>query len=482
MQDIQRRASLWTTTLVIWLAWLLNLLVLWSCHRWRVMHPHFFPFVALLLIQLGASLTLLILTALRLWSGSDRAATLGWLLLGTTPVWLFVAHFAYGASSMFMHHIALNTPVKMIGVGVASLADLMARVQYPYRHSGEHAVLITRESERPRDRLAVMDQHIERMACILHRSSDVKTHWIYGPIFGRPGWYLQGLSICDVAEGPWPALREGPLRYLDYHEAAHCAIERVCGADSQAPCVLVEGWAESQSGYEPDFLALRAWNRKQKNEVVALSDLTTKQYAVGEWPAYEFGGALVEYLLHTYGGEKFFDLYANCRRATFDQDCKRILGASVDELEHKYWQYVEQRVKELGPQRNRLLGVELSDDVDRDAWIDFAKGYSQAIAALQAPFHQATIHMSGHRHRGKDDELPFHYVFMHDGVRSRMVVEEDGVRNSAVATPDGSFVVARQSDHDSWSLSSWESTGRNVDDYASTRQWIENCESLLHLR
>ncbi len=477
---IPQTKSLWIVALISWLAWLLNVLVMWALHHWRVMHPHFFPVLSLLLIQVLSALTLVVLALRRVVRGQDRVLALGWLLLGTTPLWLFVAHFAYGARALYVQHRALDTPVNMVGVSVASLADFVTRIQYPNRHEGQHAVMICSAGAARGEQIAMMDRHIDRMEHLLDQTPETKIHWICGPIFGRAGWYLQGIGVCDLPGSVSPSAGEKRLGYVDYHEAAHCVIENHCGPDCQAPCVLVEGWAESQSGYEPGFIVLRAWRHKQRGEVVSLRELTGEWYASGDWPVYDFGAALVEYLLEVFGGEKFFELYANCRRATFAEDCQRILGVSLDQLDRQYWDYVEHCIERLDPTRvNKLLSIPLAAGVDREAWMQFATHYPQAAETLKAPFRQATIEFSGHARRGTNDEQPSRYSFMHDGDRHRMIFEENELRLSAVASPHNSFALSRESDEFPWKLD-WESLGRDAEDYWNNRIWIENNEGDLH--
>jgi hypothetical protein len=483
---IPQSKSLWIAALITWLAWLLNLLVMWALHHWRVMHPHFFPVLSLLLIQLAGAITLLVLALRRVVRGPDRVLALGWLLLGTTSLWLFAAHFAYGARSLYVQHRALNTPVGMVSVSVASLADFVARIHYPNRFEGRHAVMICSASATPGEQLATMDRHIERMEHLLHQTPETKIHWICGPIFGPAGWwpagwYFQGIGICGAPGSVWPSAGEKHLRSVDYHEAAHYAIENHCGPDCQAPCVLVEGWAESQSGYEPGFIALRAWNHKQRGEFVSLRELTSEWYASVDWPVYDFGGALVEYLLQEFGGEQFFELYAYCRRPTFAEDCQRILGVSLDQLDRQYWDYIEHSVERLDAKRvNKLLSIPLAAEVDREAWLQFAANYPQAVDTLKAPYRQAIIEFSGHSRRGTNDEQPSRYAFMHDGDRHRMIYDENGMRLSAVAVPDKSFALSRESGESPWTLA-WESLGRNALDYWNSRVWIENNEGGLDL-
>ena len=46
--------------------------------------------------------------------------------------------------------------------------------------------------------------------------------------------------------------------------------------------------------------------------------------------------SLVNFLLRRFGPEKFLELYTTCRQATFESDCRRILGLDLDGLDAAY--------------------------------------------------------------------------------------------------------------------------------------------------
>ncbi len=360
----ENRSRLWIIASVVWLAWLLGLLAMWLYYQRRVFHPHYLPLLSLLLVQFAGGLVLFVSGLWRVMRGPRRARALGWLLLGTAPLWFASAHFNYGAWSMYTQHAALTTPVKMASATVASLADIVIRYRHRRQSVGEHVILFHDAVDEAAAQLESIDRHVEQMESLLGRSPQGKIHWIRGPVFNRegaPGWYLNGLAIVTK-----PTAGVGDI---DRHEVAHAVIDRHCGTDAQPPLVLVEGWAESQSGYDPGFLALRAWQHRQRGQWVSLRTLTSDGwYGSGDWPVYHFGGALVEYLLDEFGGRKFLELYSTCRRDTFAEDCRRILGVDLDELDRQYWDYVADRVGQLPEEQvNPLLGIPLADGVDRQA-------------------------------------------------------------------------------------------------------------------
>lgn len=90
------RPSLSRITFIVWLAWLSGVVLMWGMHRFQVMHPHFLPVTTLLVIQVIGGLALLPAGLWRIVRGSQRARAFSWLLLGTTPIWLWAAHISYG--------------------------------------------------------------------------------------------------------------------------------------------------------------------------------------------------------------------------------------------------------------------------------------------------------------------------------------------------------------------------------------------------
>ena len=56
---------------------------------------------------------------------------------------------------------------------------------------------------------------------------------------------------------------------------------------------------------------------------------------------YSVGGAFSDYLLRSYGVEKFLQLYFSCRPHTFEADCSRIYGVDFDDMEKAFWRDAE---------------------------------------------------------------------------------------------------------------------------------------------
>jgi hypothetical protein len=66
-------------------------------------------------------------------------------------------------------------------------------------------------------------------------------------------------------------------------------------------------------------------------------------YAHDNGAVYPVGGAFVDYVLRRYGAGKFVQLYFGVRPGTFELECSRILGDSLDTIERNFW-VDEQRV------------------------------------------------------------------------------------------------------------------------------------------
>lgn len=97
-----------------------------------------------------------------------------------------------------------------------------------------------------------LDEHIVGMEKLLEQPA-----WWHGDLFRGlvfdtndvPGWYLCGLAVVERPESK--------IGYIQRHELAHVAIDRYCDAAARPPTLLIEGWAETQSGHPPGFLAAK---------------------------------------------------------------------------------------------------------------------------------------------------------------------------------------------------------------------------------
>src|SRR5262249_38671226 len=145
-------------------------------------------------------------------------------------------------------------------------------------------------------------------------------------------------------------------------------------------------------GTDPAELAARAWDRRQQGVDLTLRELTGPVwYNRHEWPVYVQGAPLVNTLLERFGPERFLELYTTCRPATFDADCRRILGVGLDELDAAYWADLERQVGHAGGLAGRLRHLKLDPAVTATAWQAFLDGYLPEAERLLAPYEEVRL-------------------------------------------------------------------------------------------
>lgn len=66
-------------------------------YAFRTTHPSYLPILGTLSLLAVAGAVLLLGSVARLFRGPDRTRTLGWLLIGITPLMLAAAHLGCGA-------------------------------------------------------------------------------------------------------------------------------------------------------------------------------------------------------------------------------------------------------------------------------------------------------------------------------------------------------------------------------------------------
>jgi hypothetical protein len=313
----------------------------------HVMHPGWWwvgiAFVAVMVTGADGMVMLVRTARMRSWG-----AGIWWALLLMLPPMLCVAPLVYGFLSMSAMRRPANERRVPLGRGWeqisgamgASLLDAAARVAYPRRTSGKHVTMLYKASGDPDADVAAMDAHVARMSELLGQKCTAKVHWVRGRLCGVGGMYFQGMSFgSDSRTG------DGAPTELDRHEVAHFVIEHLAGPHSQPPSLLQEGWAQTQSGLEPGVLAgraLKGWAEEPRLGPAAL--VGRDYYDSREAIVYTQGGAFADFLLRRYGGPRFFELYRSCREASFAQDCERVLGDSLVELERLYGEDLEREV------------------------------------------------------------------------------------------------------------------------------------------
>ena len=280
--------------------------------------------------------------------GPGRLVALTYLLVGVAPVLFMTGHILYGLKIGQGRQLVRSLPIKLLVPFGESILDLEARFRYPVRTEGAKVVMISKPVAARRNRSPRWTVMCALLEARLGRPSKGRVHWARGPLFGMQGKAIFGLCMGS-RPGENPVDSEG-LVEVDRHEVAHCVVTSLCNAGSDPPSVLCEGWAEANSGIDPVTLARHARQYLDDGQGLSLRELTGPDwYNRHHRPAYVQGAVLVDYLLRTYGPERFVTLYATCRRGSFDRDCRRILGVDVDDLDAAYQADIDQTIARDGP-------------------------------------------------------------------------------------------------------------------------------------
>ncbi len=208
---------------------------------------------------------------------------------------------------------------------------------------------------------------------------------------GMDGMAILGLCLGS-RPGTAPPDAEG-LCTVDRHEVAHCVLTNHCSARFDAPALLTEGWAEANQGTDPIEQAGRVWEDLQDGAAFTLRKLTGPDwYDRHDRPVYEYGAPLVNVLLDRFGSAKFIDLYTTCSQATFESDCRRILGLDLDGLDAVYRAEVERLTTRSGSlARRRLERLRLGPEVAADEWKALVRDYFAAMERLLAPYRHVRL-------------------------------------------------------------------------------------------
>jgi hypothetical protein len=144
------------------------------------------------------------------------------------------------------------------------------------------------------------------------------------------------------------ASEASPAFWFDRHELAHAFLYQFTDPRAEPPMLLLEGWAMAVDGH-PEPLAATARTARahftawRGTNACLRSILSPDLYHVGSAYAYDLGGALVDFLLRRYGPDKFVAFYNGVRPGSFDEDCRRVFGRRIDDLEAEFWEDVEGR-------------------------------------------------------------------------------------------------------------------------------------------
>jgi hypothetical protein len=101
----------------------------------------------------------------------------------------------------------------------------------------------------PQKDLEAMDRHVAALEKATGKALRAKIYWVRGEVFGRGQMAIRGL-VLGSSQSPvnWD-MADHPFRLsVDRHEHAHGVIHQLQPADTDAPTLLMEGWAEANSG------------------------------------------------------------------------------------------------------------------------------------------------------------------------------------------------------------------------------------------
>ncbi|MGO9463824.1 MAG: hypothetical protein ACLQVF_06670 [Isosphaeraceae bacterium] len=442
----------------VWVACLALMVLLGGILLGRVWHPHFLPVTLSLAFIVLAALGLMIGTSWRIIWGPRRRRALSCLLIGAAPLWFLAGFFLYGVAINSARHTPLTLGVKLLMPLGESLMDLEARFRYPQRTYGDKVVMISPpfpEAE-ARAQVAAMDRHVRGIETRLGRTTTGMIHWARGPLLGIWGHAIFGLCM-GTGQGEMAADADG-LCTVDRHEVAHCVLNSLCSAWIDPPALLTEGWARANQAIDPVMLAYTV-----REELDDGSALSLRQLAGPDWydrheePAYFQGAVLVNFLLRRFGPEKFLEVYTTCRQATFEADCRRILGLDLDGLDAANRAEIDRLVSTAGPvERVRLERLRLGTGVDAADWKAFLAEYFAAARRLLAPYHHARLRTvfenSATDGEGQTQRVGFEVQSLRSGEFASLRRRDSGRELALLAHPRRSIVARRAAPGEPWTL------------------------------
>lgn len=352
----QRRRSL---RLVYWSAaagWFSGLALiglLWRQHRAGILHPGAIPFIFLLSLSISGGLAGGASGLGRAVRGSRRRDAAAWGLACLMPFcfWLGLATYTLRVASTgsafpknFFSDIALTA--------VASLLEGHAHLAYPHRLESQRLVMFYDDRVTdPHKDLEAMDRHVAALETLTGRPLRAKIHWVRGELLGRRQFAIRGLALgSSRSPANWETADHPFNLSVDRHELAHGVMHQLQPVDADAPTLLIEGWAEANSGLVPhkqaEFaLHSRSLWREQGGASPSpsyLGELTgVDWYRRVDGAVYSVGAPLAAFILKNYGVDRFLQLYFACRPGKFAEACASELGVELAALESAFWADVE---------------------------------------------------------------------------------------------------------------------------------------------
>jgi hypothetical protein len=348
-----------------WPAWFFSFGLLRSQQLAGVIHPDVFPFALLLTLSILANL---VGAGVSMWQtvrGPRRWNAGAWAVVCLMPLAFCGSLAAYtlrqGASGQSFPKNILSDFALM---ATAALMEGQARLAYPHRMESQRLVMFYDDRVTdPNKDLAAMDRYIATLEGATGRPLRAKIHWVRGEVFGRRQFAIRGL-VLGSSQSPanWDTA-DHPLHLsVDRHELAHGVIYQLQPPDADPPTLLIEGWAETQSGLLPQKqaeFALKSRRLWREHAGVGpatsyLRELTgTAWYRRVDGAVYSVGAPLARYILKKYGSDRFLRLYFACRPGQFADACEAELGIGLDNLESEFWAEVERWAGEGESTRER---------------------------------------------------------------------------------------------------------------------------------
>ncbi len=223
------------------------------------------------------------------------------------------------------------------------------------------------------------------------------------------------------------------------------------------PAVLTEGWAEANQGTDLVDQAARAWDQQMQGNDLSLRELIAPEwYDRHEYPAYVQGAALVNFLLMTFGPERFLELYTTCTRSSFEADCRRILGRDLDRLDASLRADIERLAEPQRSPAGRLRRLATGPKVARSAWEAFLDHYVPEAERLLQPGRDVRMTIisqkASTRPSGKTIEFSERIESQRTGEWCSLHVWSNEGEAVYLAHPRGSFVARRKTAADAWEI------------------------------
>jgi len=203
----------------------------------------------------------------------------------------------------------------------------------------------------PQRDIEAMEKHVTHLMQMTGTMPRAKIEWVRGGLAGRGNMAIAGLALgSSSSPRDWESVDRADHMSVDRHELAHAVLHQRYRTDTDPPLLMVEGWADSQSGLLPQKMAAfalesrRLWRERTSAKP---TDSYLRELVSPAWyhhidgPVYNVGCAWCDYLIRTHGVEKFMQLYFSCKPGTFETDLRRVYGIDFAVLERDFWKQAE---------------------------------------------------------------------------------------------------------------------------------------------